>query len=83
MFLGAGPGKSYSSKHFYKYYHGKRAQSWYWELSFVNQKRDLILINQRDNPDAPGLPLDSFELKYKNRENVPPFDWNKRNKNRS
>ncbi len=83
IFLGAGPGEPYDVVHFSESEYGNRAKSWVWELAFVNQKRDLILINQRGNPNAPGLPLDSFAFKYKNGEQDQPFDWNLRNKNRA
>ena len=62
-FLGAGPGEPYSAEVFFK---GKRAEAWRWELEKVNQKRDVILINQRGNSESPGLPLHNFRYKWNN-----------------
>jgi len=50
VFLGAGPGEPYSADVFYE---GRRAEAWRWELEQVNKKRDVILINQRVNSEAP------------------------------
>lgn len=62
-FLGAGPGEPYSYDVFFD---GKRAEAWRYELEFVNQKRDVILINQRGNSGAPGLPIADFRYRWPN-----------------
>ncbi len=75
-FLGAGPGEPYSAKVFFK---GRRAEAWRWELEMVNQKRDVILINQRGNSESPGLPLHNFRYKWNNGGALDePFSRNKR-----
>lgn len=81
-FLGAGPGEPYDIERFYKSKFGSRAEAWTWELSFVNQKRDLILINQRGNSDAPGLQIEEFIYRWKNGSLDAPFDLELRNENR-
>ncbi len=63
VFLGAGPGEPYSADVFYE---GRRAEAWRWELEQVNKKRDVILINQRGNSEAPGLSLHNFRYKWNN-----------------
>lgn len=82
VFLGAGPGEPYSTRHFYQSYQGPRAKAWTWEMMLVNQKRDLILINQRGNPDAPGLPPRDFVYRWKNGYKDKPFDLVERQSNR-
>lgn len=62
-FLGAGPGEPYSAEVFFQ---GRRAEAWRWELEKVNQKRDVILINQRGNSESPGLPIHNFRYKWNN-----------------
>lgn len=62
-FLGAGPGEPYSYQVFFE---GKRAEAWRYELEFVNRKRDVILINQRGNSNAPGLPIADFRYRWPN-----------------
>lgn len=62
-FLGAGPGEPYSYDVFFD---GKRAEAWRYEVEFVNQKRDVILINQRGNSGAPGLPIADFRYRWPN-----------------
>jgi pimeloyl-ACP methyl ester carboxylesterase len=80
VFLGAGPGEPYSVDVFYK---GKRAEAWRYELNFVNQKRDVILINQRGNPESPGLSISNFRYKWSNGGTLDtPFDLALMNKNR-
>lgn len=80
VFLGAGPGEPYNIEAFYN---GARAKAWRWELNFVNQKRDVILINQRGNSDAPGLQISEFKYRWSNGGKLnKPFDFSKRNKNR-
>jgi pimeloyl-ACP methyl ester carboxylesterase len=63
VFLCAGPGEPYSVDVFYK---GKRAEAWRHELQFVNQNRDVILINQRGNSNAPGLQISNFKYRWSN-----------------
>ncbi len=80
VFLGAGPGEPYSVKVFYD---GKRAEAWRYELDFVNQNRDVILINQRGNPDTPGMQIPQFKYKWNNGGSLEtPFDPNLRNDKR-
>jgi pimeloyl-ACP methyl ester carboxylesterase len=80
IFLGAGPGEPYSIDVFYK---GRRAEAWRFELNFVNQKRDVILINQRGNPESPGLTISNFKYKWNNGGSLDkPFDLALMNKNR-
>ncbi len=70
-FLGAGPGEPYSVRVFYD---GDRAKAWRFELDFVNQKRDVLLINQRGNSDAPGLQIPNFRYRWKNGSFEEPLD---------
>ncbi|WP_350290179.1 alpha/beta fold hydrolase [uncultured Croceitalea sp.] len=80
IFLGAGPGESYHTDVFYD---GRRAESLRWELNFVNKKRDVILINQRGNPEAPGLPIHNFIYEWSNGGSLnKPFDLKLMNQNR-
>lgn len=80
VFLGAGPGEPYSVEVFYK---GKRAEAWRYELKFVNQKRDILLINQRGNSNCPGLPISAFIYRWNNGGRLDqPFDLAKMNQNR-
>jgi len=80
VFLGAGPGEPYSVDVFHK---GRRAEAWRYELNFVNQKRDVILINQRGNPEAPGLPISNFQYRWSNGGSLDkPFDLALMNQNR-
>lgn len=80
VFLGAGPGEPYSADVFYK---GRRAEAWRTELNFVNQKRDVILINQRGNSNAPGMQMLNFKYKWNNGGTLEQaFDIDKMNKNR-
>jgi len=55
FYLPGGPGGSYSERHFYEYYGGERAKAWTTELKALNQNRDLVIVNQRGNPRAPGM----------------------------
>lgn len=82
VFLGAGPGEPYAIEHFYPSKYGSRAKAWTWELAFVNQRRDLILINQRGNSDAPGLQIEEFIYRWKNGSLEVPFDLELRNEYR-
>ena len=80
FFLAAGPGEPYAVDVFDN---GKRAEAWRFELSFVNRNRDVILINQRGNSNAPGLPLSNFRYKWSNGGSLDqPFDMTVMNKNR-
>lgn len=80
VFLGAGPGEPYSTAVFYK---GRRAEAWRYELNFVNQNRDVILINQRGNSDSPGMQIPEFRYKWNNGGSLDkPFDLAKRGQNR-
>lgn len=80
VFLGAGPGEPYSVEVFYN---GARAEAWRYELNFVNQKRDVILINQRGNSDAPGLQINNFRYRWHNGGSLDkPLDLAKRDRNR-
>ncbi|MEO1449724.1 MAG: alpha/beta fold hydrolase [Bacteroidota bacterium] len=81
-FLGAGPGEPYAVKHFYESYQGPRAKAWTWELNFVNQKRDLLLINQRGNPESPGLPIPEFAYRWQNGSLDEPLSIEGRNERR-
>lgn len=81
-FLGAGPGEPYAVKHFYESYQGPRAKAWTWELEFVNQKRDLLLINQRGNPESPGLPIQDFVYRWQNGSLDKPLSMEGRNERR-
>ncbi len=79
-FLGAGPGEPYSVEVFFD---GERAEAWRYELNFVNQKRDVILINQRGNSEAPGLQISNFIYRWRNGGTLDrPLDQALRNKNR-
>ncbi|MEO1653073.1 MAG: alpha/beta hydrolase [Bacteroidota bacterium] len=79
-FLPAGPGEPYSVDVFFK---GKRAEAWRFELNFVNQKRDVLLINQRGNSSAPGLPMSEFRYRWSNGGSLArPFDLARMNQNR-
>ncbi len=72
VFLGAGPGEPYSTEVFYK---GRRAEAWRYELNFVNQHRDVILINQRGNSSSPGMQIPEFRYKWNNGDSLDkPFD---------
>ena len=80
VFLGAGPGEPYSVDVFFK---GSRAEAWRYELNFVNQNRDVILINQRGNSSAPGLQISEFRYKWNNGGTLDqPFDLHLMNQNR-
>jgi pimeloyl-ACP methyl ester carboxylesterase len=80
VFLGAGPGEPYSTTVFYK---GRRAEAWRYELDFVNQNRDVILINQRGNSDSPGMQIPEFRYKWNNGGSLDkPFDLNLRGQKR-
>ena len=80
VFLGAGPGEPYSVEVFYD---GERAEAWRFELNFVNQKRDVLLINQRGNSDMPGLPVSNFIYRWNNGGSLGrPLDLAVRNQNR-
>ncbi|MBX2816852.1 MAG: alpha/beta hydrolase [Saprospiraceae bacterium] len=80
VFLGAGPGETYSAEVFYQ---GKRAEAWRMELSLVNQERDVILINQRGTSGAPGLPIPDFRYRWNNGGALEqPFDLSLMNENR-
>lgn len=48
----------------------------------MDQQRAVILINQRGNPDVPGLPLREFEYLWRNGSLAEPFDFQVRNENR-
>ncbi|MEM9051060.1 MAG: alpha/beta hydrolase [Bacteroidota bacterium] len=79
-FLGAGPGEPYSYDVFFD---GSRAEAWRWELELMNQKRDILLINQRGNPDSPGLSVHNFIYRWNNDGSLEePFDPVKRDQNR-
>ncbi|MEM6628339.1 MAG: alpha/beta fold hydrolase [Bacteroidota bacterium] len=80
VFLGAGPGEPYAVEVFYD---GSRAEAWRYELNFVNQKRDVLLINQRGNSDSPGLPPREFIYRWKNGGKLDqPLDLALMNRNR-
>ncbi|MEN0005314.1 MAG: alpha/beta fold hydrolase [Bacteroidota bacterium] len=80
VFLGAGPGEPYSTEVFFQ---GKRAEAWRFELELVNQKRDVILINQRGNSNAPGLQISNFRYRWSNGGTLDkPFSAALRAKNR-
>ncbi|NQZ43023.1 MAG: alpha/beta hydrolase [Flavobacteriaceae bacterium] len=80
VFLGAGPGEPYDIAAFYN---GGRAEAWRYELNFVNKNRDVILINQRGNSDAPGLQINNFRYRWKNGGTLDqPLDLALRDKNR-
>lgn len=80
VFLGAGPGEPYSTAVFYK---GRRAEAWRYELNFVNQNRDVILINQRGNSESPGMQIPEFRYKWNNGGSLDkPFDLAIRGQNR-
>ncbi|MEL7118691.1 MAG: alpha/beta hydrolase [Bacteroidota bacterium] len=79
-FLGAGPGEPYSVEVFFQ---GKRAEAWRFELQLVNQKRDVILINQRGNSGAPGLQIKDFRYRWSNGGTLDQaFDAQKKDANR-
>jgi len=78
FFLGAGPGEPYNIKAFYN---GSRARAWIWELEHVNKKRDVVLLNQRGNHDAPGIQINNFKFRFRHGEKEKPLDAKLRSKN--
>lgn len=64
FYLPGGPGGSYARKHFYESYGGKRATAWTTELEVYNKNRDLIIVNQRGNSDAPGFSIPDYEYSF-------------------
>ncbi len=63
--LPGGPGGSYSVRSFYRYYGGERAKAWTTELTIMNQKRDIVIVNQRGNSNAPGLTSSEWRWRVK------------------
>ncbi len=63
-YLPGGPGGMYAQKHFYERYGKERATAWTFELEILNEKRDLIIVNQRGQSYAPGFPLPNFEYNF-------------------
>ncbi|MEM7583740.1 MAG: alpha/beta hydrolase [Acidobacteriota bacterium] len=57
--LPGGPGGSISERSFYEYYRGPRAKAFTTELEILNQRRDLVIVNQRGNARAPGMQPDT------------------------
>jgi len=53
--LPGGPGGSFTYRSFYKHFSGIRAEFWVKELKALNQKRDVVIVNQRGNMRPPGL----------------------------
>lgn len=78
FFLGAGPGEPYDIAAFYN---GSRAKAWTWELEQVNQKRDVILLNQRGNHEAPGIQINDFKFRFRHGEADKPLDAQARKDN--
>ena len=79
VFLGAGPGEPYSTEVFFL---GERAEAWRFELALANRNRDVILINQRGNSEAPGLQINNFHYDWKNGFADKPLDaaWRENNR---
>ncbi|MEL6821397.1 MAG: alpha/beta fold hydrolase, partial [Calditrichota bacterium] len=53
--LPGGPGGSFTYRSFYKHFSGIRAELWVKELKALNQKRAVVIVNQRGNMRPPGL----------------------------
>ncbi len=76
FYLPGGPGGLYSDRYFYQYYGGDKAKAWTFELEILNEKRDLIILNQRGNDKAPGFNLAHFTYNYKTGTAAEPLNLN-------
>lgn len=79
VYLGAGPGEPFNIESFYD---GKRAESWRFELERIIQNRDIILVNQRGNSNAPGIQISNFRYHWKNGTIEEPFSFKVQSENR-
>ena len=74
FYLPGGPGVFINEKRFYQYYGGDRAKAFTFLLQKLNQKRDVIVLNQRGNPNAPGFSISNFKYRVELRTKETPFD---------
>lgn len=65
FYLPSGPGLAINKCMFLEKCAGWRALSFSSELMAYNQKRDVIVLNQRGNPDTYGAPIPNFEFRFK------------------
>lgn len=65
FFLPGGPGGSFETRDFDVERGGSWSKVWTYELKSLNKYRDLILLNQRGNSSAPGLPIPDFSYRYR------------------
>ncbi len=63
FYLPGGPGGYFSEDHFYQQKKGPSAKAWTTEISIYNQKRDVIILNQRGNSNAPGDSFSNFRYR--------------------
>lgn len=65
FYLPSGPGLAINKCMFLEECAGWRALSFSSELMAYNQKRDVIVLNQRGNPDTYGAPIPNFKVRFK------------------
>ncbi|MEM6803531.1 MAG: alpha/beta fold hydrolase, partial [Bacteroidota bacterium] len=65
FFLPGGPGAFFTIEDFELERGGTWAKVWTYELKSLNKYRDIIILNQRGNTNAPGLPISDFRYRYR------------------
>lgn len=78
FYFRGGPGESTEPTDFYPYYtRSERAKAFAFEVTTINQKRDVILVSQRAASMSRGLPLYQFKYRYFLGDKSTPHDFEK------